>query len=88
MEVANGLDGFDLDKIDELVTQLMGHAFLAQAYGDALARDPSLIGGFGKLAEKHRSAVATLSSEIGRAAVSLGGMAAAPFAVGRRQGRR
>lgn len=88
MEVANGLNVDDLDRLDELVTRLMGHAFMAQAYGDALARDPSLIGGFGKLADKHRSAVATLSSEIGRAAVSLAGMTIAPFPIGRRLGRR
>ena len=85
MEVADALDGLDLDKIDELVTRLLGHAFMAQAYGEALARDPSLMAGFGKLADRHRSAVATLSSEIGRAATTLAnyGAITAPFAMRR-----
>ena len=82
MEVADALDGFDPEKIDELVTRLMGHAFMARAYGDAMQRDPQLIGGFGRLADKHRSAVETLSSEIRSAATGLSGIGvAAPFAV-------
>lgn len=85
MEVADNDHGtdFDLGQIDELVTRLMGHAFMAQAYGEALARDPSLTAGFGRLAAKHRSAVASLSSEIGQAATALtgAGNVAAPFAM-------
>jgi hypothetical protein len=70
----------DLDEIDDLVCRMIGHAHLARAYGDALARDPGLSGGFGKLRDKHCSALAALSSEIGRAATAMASVAA-PFAV-------
>jgi hypothetical protein len=70
---------FDLGEIDSLVVKLMGHAAMARAYGDAMQRDPALVGGFGKLADRHRAAVRTLCGEIERTAAAFAGAAAIPF---------
>lgn len=70
-----------LANIDGLVTRLLGHAVMARAYGEAIRRDPALAGGFGKLAERHCTAVRTLCGEIEGAATDLTGMraVAVPF---------
>lgn len=68
---------FNLDEIDSLVVRLMGHATMARAYGDAIARDPALQPGFGRLAERHRTAVETLCGDIRRAATEPRGEVAA-----------
>lgn len=71
-----------LDEIDGLVVRLVGHAMMAKAYGEAIRRDPALAGGFGKLAERHCTAVKTLCAEIETAATELVGTGAVvlPFA--------
>jgi hypothetical protein len=63
----------DLGQIDDLVCKMLGHAVMAKAYGDAISRDPDVFGGFGKLAERHRAAVAGLCDEIKDAATRFTG---------------
>lgn len=75
--------GEDLDDLDSLVLRLMGHAQMAQAYGEAIRKDPMLARGFGQLAERHRTAVRRLGGEIAQAASAFAGPepARAPLAL-------
>jgi hypothetical protein len=79
-----------LERIDQLVTRLLGHAVMAKAYGDAIERDPDVFGGFAGLAERHRTAVEGLCGEIRQAATSFTGanVVTVPFRVARRPARQ